>query len=194
MRLRFLAWLPSVLVLLSASPEAVAGEPAQSPSVVPAEKVSKAKRKPAARPRGPVVERPGFSLKEGGGSQLLVHVSERVPVEERREKHRLIYVLRGVSARTRNTLRPLETQHFRTPVLRAHLVPKGADLWFIVELRSDAAATWQLTDAADKSVTLTVDFAALSDADAAKIGPKETSQPKPKAEPAPEPAEGEDDH
>ncbi len=161
-------WLPSTLGLLLVSPHVVAseGEPARAnpPSTSRTPTKSAAPSKPTPKPkagsraRGPVVDRAGFTLTDGGASRLLVHVSSRVPVEERREKHRLTYVLRGVTARAKNTTRPLETVHFRTPVVRASLVPKGADLWFVIELRSDAPATWKLTDAEDSSSTLTIDF------------------------------------
>jgi hypothetical protein len=110
------------------------------------------------RTRGPVVNIPGFEQTADGGSRLFVQLSQSVPVEERKGQGTITYVLKGASPRVWNNTNALVTVHFNTPVSRARLVPQGQDVHFIVELRSAATPTWKMTESADKSALLTIDF------------------------------------
>lgn len=106
----------------------------------------------------PTATMPGFQLLDGGGSRLFVRLSSQVPVDAQKGKSSLTFVLKGAHVATRNNLRALETVHFNTPVLRARLVPKKDELLFVVELRADVTPTWKMTEEADKTSTLSIDF------------------------------------
>jgi len=107
---------------------------------------------------GPVVNMPGFEPTTDGGSRLFVQLSQNVQVEERKAQGSITYVLKGASPRVWNNTNALVTVHFNTPVSRARLVPQGADLHFIIELRSAATPTWKMNDSQDKTAMLAVDF------------------------------------
>lgn len=121
------------------------------------------RRAPASRAvvrrTGPLATFPGFEQLPDGGSRLFVHVSQTVPVEERRAQGSITYVLRGAHLRVHNDANPLVTVHFNTPVFRARLAPQGNDLLFILELRSAASPTFKMLDNQDKTATLQIDFA-----------------------------------
>lgn len=121
-----------------------------------------ARRAPVARaaPRraGPVATFPGFEQLHDGGSRLFVHLSQSVPVEERRAAGTVTYVLKGAHLRVHNDANALVTVHFNTPVFRARLAPQGNDLHFILELRSAASPTFKVQDNQDKTATLQIDF------------------------------------
>lgn len=110
------------------------------------------------RKTGPVVNMPGFEQLPDGGSRLFVQLSESVPVEERKARGTLTYVLKGASPRVWNNTNPLVTVHFNTPVSRARLVPHGKDLWFVVELRAAVEPTWKMSEAPERGAVLTIDF------------------------------------
>ncbi len=110
------------------------------------------------RHSGPVVQMPGFEPTPDGGSRLFVQLSQSVPVEERKARGSITYVLKGASPRVWNNTNALVTVHFNTPVSRARLVPHGADLLFIVELRAAAAPTWKMAESQDKTSTLQIEF------------------------------------
>jgi hypothetical protein len=110
------------------------------------------------RHSGPVVQLPGFEQTADGGSRLFVQLSQSVPVEERKAQGSITYVLKGASPRVWNNTNALVTVHFNTPVSRARLVPQGADLLFIVELRAAATPTWKMVESQDKSAMLQIDF------------------------------------
>lgn len=110
------------------------------------------------RARGPVVNMPGFEQTNDGGSRLFVQLSQTVPVEERKAQGSVTYVLKGASPRVWNNTNALVTVHFNTPVSRARLVPQGADLLFIIELRSAVSPTWKISDSQDKTAILAIDF------------------------------------
>lgn len=110
------------------------------------------------RRTGPVVNIPGFEQTADGGSRLFVQLTQGVPVEERRAQGTITYVLKGASPRVWNNTNALVTVHFNTPVYRARLVPHGADLHFIIELRAAATPTYKVTDNPDKTAILTIDF------------------------------------
>ncbi len=91
------------------------------------------------RAGAPVATLPGFEMLPDGGSRLFVDLSGEVPVEEKAAEGATTYVLRGATVAHRNNLNALMTVHFNTPVWRARLVPSGADLHFVVELREKSA-------------------------------------------------------
>lgn len=138
------------------------------------------------RTRGPVVNLPGFEQTPEGGSRLFVQLTQTVPVEERKAQSSITYVLKGASPRVWNNTNALVTVHFNTPVARARLVPQGQDLHLFVELRAAATPTWKITEAADKSAILTIDF---PKGDFLQIGETTpaagTGEQEPKAQPAP---------
>jgi hypothetical protein len=145
-----------------------------------------------AAPAGPTATLPGFEQTADGGSRLFVHLTQQVPVEERRAQGSITYVLRGAHVRVRNNTNALVTVHFNTPVSRARLVPQGNDLLFVVDLRANVAPTFKMTDAPDKTAILTIDFpkgdygTAAPRPAPAPSGKAETPAPPPPA-PAPEP-------
>jgi hypothetical protein len=108
---------------------------------------------------GPLATFPGFEQLPDGGSRLFVHMSQSVPVEERRAQGSVTYVLRGAHLRVGNDANALVTVHFNTPVFRAKLTPQGNDLLFVLELRSAAAPTFKMSENQDKTSTLQIDFA-----------------------------------
>jgi|GEM_PF-1176635 len=107
---------------------------------------------------GPHASYPGFEQLPDGGSRLFVHLSQSVPVEERRAQGSVTYVLKGAHVRVHNDTNALVTVHFNTPVATARLVPHGADLHFVVSLRGSSTPTFKVQDAQDKTATLTIDF------------------------------------
>ena len=145
------------------------------------------------RTRGPVVNMPGFEQTADGGSRLFVQLSQSVPVEERKAPGSVTYVLKGASPRVHNNTNALVTVHFNTPVSRARLVPQGQDLLFVVDLRAAVTPTWKMTEGADKTATLTIDFPKgdflQGGADAAPA-----EQPQAGAQPPAKPARGKRTH
>ena len=113
-----------------------------------------------AAPRRPQVRAPGFEMTGDGGSRVFVSLSSKVAVEERRAEGTITYVLKGTSVRARNNTLALVTEHFNTPVLRARLVPRGADLHLVVDLRAASAPTWRIAEGADGTAALQIDFPA----------------------------------
>lgn len=90
---------------------------------------------------------PAFSATEGGGSRIAVHLSAVVPVEEHKAAGSVTYILKGAHVRRGNDTNPLVTVHFNTPVLQARLVPHGADLHVVIDLRSEATPTFKMSPA-----------------------------------------------
>lgn len=101
---------------------------------------------------------PGFESLADGGSRFFVHVSQSVPVEERRAAGTMTYLLRGARLRVHNDANALVTVHFNTPVFRARLMPQGNDLLFVLEMRSAASPTFKMQENQDKSATLQIEF------------------------------------
>lgn len=114
----------------------------------------------AAESRRPQVRRPGFEMTADGGSRLFVALTGKAVVEERRAEKTITYVLKQTNIRTRNNTQALVTEHFNTPVQRARLVRKGADLHFVVDLRAASEPAWKLVERADGTADLQVDFPA----------------------------------
>ncbi|CAN5470128.1 hypothetical protein BH09MYX1_BH09MYX1_49340 [soil metagenome] len=194
---------PSATPAESAAPQpTVAGAGASAPSAsaaVPAHPATGygystkpaaggATRRPVARttarpaPAGAIATLPDFEMEADGSSRLCVELNQSVQVEERVAKGQLTYVLKGTHVTMRNNLNPLETVHFNTPAVRARLAPSGGDLLFIIELRTQASASWKITPAKDGTAILMVDFAKGSYLDPATPPPP---APRPSTSAAP---------
>lgn len=111
---------------------------------------------------GAFVVEPGFELLEGGGSRFFVELGQAVPVEQRKAKGAMTFVLKGARNAFRNNENPLVTEHFNTPVRRAKLVPSGKDLLFVFDLREDVAATQRIVTTNEGHAMVQIDFAAGS--------------------------------
>lgn len=107
---------------------------------------------------GPVATLPGFEMLPEGGSRLFVELTQTVPIEERKARGTITYVMHGARVTVHNNTNPLVTVHFNTPVAGARLAQSGRDLLFIVTLRADATPTWKVNPGKEGSSVLTVDF------------------------------------
>lgn len=107
---------------------------------------------------GAAVVEPGFSLLDSGGSRFFVELGQAVPIEQRKAKGSITFVLKGARNTFRNNLNPLVTEHFNTPVRRAKLQRAGRDLLFVMELRQDVAATHQTVTNKEGHAVFQVDF------------------------------------
>jgi hypothetical protein len=121
-------------------------------------KSSPAAHRAAPRPGGPVATFPGFEVTGDGGSRVFVQLTQLVPVEERRAAGAITYVLRGARVNVWNNHNALVTVHFNTPVTRARLVSVGADTHLVVELRSAATPTYNVSAAPGGGAVLSVVF------------------------------------
>ena len=114
--------------------------------------------KGAPRPAGPVATLPGFEMLGDGGSRVFVQLTQTVPVEERKAKGSLTYVLKGAHVTIHNNTNPLVTVHFNTPVTEAKLRNAGGDLLLTIDLRVAATPSWKVTSGKDSSAILQIDF------------------------------------
>jgi hypothetical protein len=129
----------------------VAGKPA-------ARAPRKAKRSAAViAPDTPIATYPAFRLLEDGTTRISVEVSRKVAVTEHKAQGRAVYSLAGVAASGNNTLLPLPTGFFRTPVDRVEMVEQngGADL--VIELREAVQPTYRVLDT-PRGIVLQVDL------------------------------------
>jgi hypothetical protein len=129
----------------------VAGKPAQRAT-------RKAKRSAATiAPDTPIATYPAFRLLEDGTTRISVEVSRKVTVTEHKAQGRAVYSLAGVAASGNNTLLPLPTGFFRTPVDRVELVEQngGADL--VIELREAVQPTYRVLDT-PRGIVIQVDL------------------------------------
>jgi hypothetical protein len=108
----------------------------------------------------PVATYPGFRILPDGRTQVFVDLSRSATVKERRDGSTLTYVLRGARILARNNTNPLITTHFSTPVDRARLVRAGDDIDFVVDLRTDAGASYEVVASEQGGARLEVTFAA----------------------------------
>lgn len=153
--------------------DAPAAQPAASGSAEPA-KVSrpaagygwsdtKPKRGSGAAPRaratrtGAAATFPSFTASEVG-SRLVVHLSSSTAVEEHKAAGSVTYVLKGAHVNRWNDTNPLVTVHFNTPVAQARLVPHGADLHLVVQLRAAVSPTYKVTAGQGGAASLEIDF------------------------------------
>ncbi len=118
----------------------------------------KAKRSAATiAPNTPIATYPAFRLLEDGTTRISVEVSRKVAVTEHKAQGRAVYSLAGVAASGNNTLLPLPTGFFRTPVDRVELVEQngGADL--VIELREAVQPIYRVLDT-PRGIVIQVDL------------------------------------
>ena len=118
----------------------------------------KAKRSAAAiAPDTPIATYPAFRLLEDGTTRISVEVSRKVAVTEHKAQGRAVYSLAGVAASGNNTLLPLPTGFFRTPVDRVELIEQngGADL--VIELREAVQPIYRVLDT-PRGIVIQVDL------------------------------------
>jgi hypothetical protein len=111
-----------------------------------------------AQAAAPIATYPGFRILPDGRTQVFVDLSRSATVQERRVGPTLTYVLRGARIMARNNTNPLITTHFSTPVDRARLVRAGDDLDFVVDLRTDAGAIYEVVASEEGGARLEVTF------------------------------------
>jgi hypothetical protein len=107
---------------------------------------------------GPVATLPGFETLGDGTTRVFVQLTESVPVEERKAKGTITYVLKGAHVTIHNNTNPLVTVHFNTPVNQARLKPAGNDLLLVIDLRAASTPAWKMTTAKEGGAILQVDF------------------------------------
>lgn len=107
---------------------------------------------------GPIATLPGFEVLGDGGSRVFVQLTQNVPVEERKAKGSVTYVLKGAHVAIHNNTNPLVTVHFNTPVSKAQLRPAGGDLLLVIDLRAPSTPAWKINAAKDGTAILQIDF------------------------------------
>lgn len=112
----------------------------------------------ATKVAGPIATLPGFEMLGDGSTRVFVQLTQSVPVEERKAKGTLTYVLKGAHVTIHNNTNPLVTVHFNTPVSQARLRPAGADLLLVIDLRAATSPAWKMTPAKDGTSILQIDF------------------------------------
>jgi len=83
----------------------------------------------------PIASHAGFRMLPNGDSVVTVEVSQKVPVQERKDARVLIYRLQGASAPERVSRMPLIAHHFGSRVAQVRLRNEGDDLELVIELR-----------------------------------------------------------
>jgi hypothetical protein len=111
-----------------------------------------------AQSRTPDAILPGFETLADGSTRLFVLMSQPVKYEVKPAPGTLTYVLKGAHVDRRNNYNPLVTVHFNTPVTSARLVPHGADLWFVVDLRANTTPTVTMDAAKEGGSMLRIEF------------------------------------
>ncbi|WP_437552708.1 AMIN domain-containing protein [Sorangium sp. So ce327] len=105
----------------------------------------------------PVATFPGFRMLPTGGSRVFVQIhGGKVDVAESKAAGRLVYRLKGAGAIQTNRF-PLVTSFFATPVTQVQLVGQGNDLDMVIDLRTQADATYRVLET-DQGMVLQVDF------------------------------------
>ncbi len=85
---------------------------------------------------------PGFQPKADGSSRFFLQTSQPVETEQKASKNRFELLLRRTRVHLGNTLRPLVTRHFETPVVRAKVKRRGRKGTAIVfDLREEVTPT-----------------------------------------------------
>lgn len=129
----------------------VAGKPAQRAP-------KRAKRSTAAlAPNTPIATYPAFRLLEDGSTRITVEVSRKVAVTEHKAQGRVVYSLAGVAVPGNNTLLPLPTGFFRTPVDRVELVEQGGGADLVLELREAVEPSHRVLDT-PRGIVIQVDL------------------------------------
>ncbi len=143
----------------------------------------RARRRVHYDPNAPSVTFPGFRLLPDGSSLIWVVVNQTVPVEERRAKGRVTYVLKGAVIRIRNNTNPLVTTHFNTPVSRVRLVRDQAGAQLVLNLREDVSPTHRVVRGPRGMMVLQVRVpqATRAHAQAGQVTPLAVGRPLPKS-------------
>jgi hypothetical protein len=151
----------------------------------------------AGPPAGTII--PGFETLADGSSRVFVQLPHQVTYAAKPSKGGLVYVLKGLHIDRRNNLNALVTVHFNTPVTTARLVPHGADLWLVMDLRSAVQPTVAMDATKDGGAMLRVEFpkgdyiggtaiVPMQAAPGAAPAAPATAQPPPASSAAPAPA------
>lgn len=85
--------------------------------------------------KGRFVTFPGFELMTGGRSRVFVQTSVRIEPVVTQAEGRFEIVLPNTKVLLRNNRRPLETEHFETPLRRARVEQRKADAVLVLELK-----------------------------------------------------------
>ncbi|WP_437839616.1 hypothetical protein [Sorangium sp. So ce1153] len=105
----------------------------------------------------PIATFPGFRMLPTGGSRVFVQIhGGKVDVAESKAAGRLVYRMKGAGAIQTNRF-PLVTSFFATPVNQVQLVDQGNDLDMVIELRTQADATYRVIET-EQGIVLQVDF------------------------------------
>ncbi len=104
-----------------------------------------------------IVTWPGFQITPAG-SRVFVQLTSGVTFEPVREANRWVIMLRGAQVPERQSLRPLDTRFFNTPLTRAFLERRGADTALVLELRADVVPNVTSAAGPDGYSYLYVDF------------------------------------
>ena len=123
-------------------------------------KKQKAKSDAGEQKTGPVAQFVGFRVLPDGTSRVYVDVSGRVQVSKREGENELVYALKGARLASSNNQNALLTTHFKTPVVKARLVPASEDVELVIELRAKASPSHRLLPREGESTQLQVDFPA----------------------------------
>ena len=150
----------------AAPPKPAAAKPA-APPPAPKKKAS-ARRKPKADKPAPlspilgaVVTSPSFRMLDEGKSRVFLEVSQKVGVTEQKARGRVVYKLKGTLVPAKNSLRPLPTGFFPTPVGQIELAKQDDGAALIIELREPAEPSHRVIET-PRGITLQVDFPAIS--------------------------------
>lgn len=85
--------------------------------------------------KGRYVTFPGFEVLPGGRSRVFVQTSARIEPVVTQASGRFEVVLPNTSVHLRNNRRPLETEHFATPLARARVEQRKKDAVLVLELK-----------------------------------------------------------
>lgn len=85
--------------------------------------------------KGRFVTFPGFELMKNGRSRVFVQTSVRIEPVITQVSGRFEIILPNTKVHIRNNRRPLETEHFATPLRRASVVQRKADAVLVLEMK-----------------------------------------------------------
>ena len=111
-------------------------------------------------PKGAVmVTWPGFQMLEEGGSRFFLQTSRPVKYETKKSPGKFVLVLKNVRVHLKNNWRPLETEFFDTPVLRATVERRGRrNVAMVFELRDDVTPSIKREKGKDGYAYIMIDF------------------------------------
>lgn len=124
---------------------------------------------PAAQDReAPVGDRTeitfsGFQTFPDGSSRLFVRLTGKPRLTKNTSERTVIFLMENTFVGVRNNKNPLDVSHFQTPLLRAQLVEKGADVQLVMQLRKAAKQVLmqhRFTERSDDSYSLQIDLPA----------------------------------